>query len=118
MATVYAAPEEITWEMPKEWGRDVLGKSLNEYEEKVRAWIKENTACKDPIVGEIVKTGVADGYACYMVASTKPLQLIHMEYLDAWHADRVWLRGLRLSDVRAMVERDKNFASIFGSNLT
>ena len=113
MAKVYLAPEEIKWKMPKNWGRDTLELSLKEYEDKLRKFIKENNPCKNPLVGEIVKKHVADGYACYMVANTKPLQLVHMDMLDGYWADEIWTRGLRLSDVKKMVEADKEMVKLF-----
>ena len=66
------------------------------------------------VVGKVISTPVADGYANYLVLSAKPLHLGHIPYMDAWHADSIWLRGLRLRDVEAMVVRDCGLRSMFG----
>jgi hypothetical protein len=66
------------------------------------------------LIGEIIRFPRADGYAQYMVWSTKPLKLIWIELGDAWDIDKVTERGLRLSDVREMVERDRKLAELFG----
>ena len=62
------------------------------------------------MAGEIITTGVADGYAYYMVFGEKPLTLIHMPIGDAWRAGAIWERGLRIADARQMpkVERENN----------
>jgi len=56
---------------------------------------------------------VADGYAQYMVECEKPLRLIHLPFGDAYSAGPVWERGLRITDVRQMVQRDKGLAKLF-----
>jgi hypothetical protein len=73
MATIYSAPEgfdppditaNITW---KEWE-----KRDQDYIERLAAWVKETSKSSDPIIGKIVRFGVADGYAQYMVLNVKP----------------------------------------------
>jgi hypothetical protein len=68
------------------------------------------------LIGEVIRFPRADGYAQYMVWSEKPLQLIWLELGDAWDIDKITERGLRLSDVRAMVERDRRLDELFGRN--
>lgn len=67
------------------------------------------------IVGEVIRFQIADGYAQYMVWSVKPLELIHLPLGDAWSIPEAHARGLRLSDVRDMVEREKRIAALFAS---
>jgi hypothetical protein len=116
-AKVYSPPKEIDFDIPF-----VLLHEGNtgEYEirehkavEQLRQWCKENTDSNNPLVGETIRTGVADGYAQYMVFRTRPLELIHIPVGDAWHADDIWLRGLRVSDIKKMVEGDKAIAKLF-----
>tara|TARA_R110000822_G_scaffold68435_2_gene166473 strand:- start:609 stop:959 length:351 start_codon:yes stop_codon:yes gene_type:complete len=116
MAKAFKGPEEIVCEVdyanfdPKQWQENEA-----EYEAKLKAFCLETTVSKTGnLIGEVVKTGVADGYACYMVVNTSPLELIHMEVGDAWHADNVWMRGLRVSDVKKQIEGAKKMVSIFG----
>jgi hypothetical protein len=112
MAKAYSAPEGITWEFPKDWHND-YEPSVKKYENELRSWVKKNTDSKSPLVGKIVSTPVADGCAQYMIFRTKPLELIHMDIGDAWHADRVWVRGLRLSDVKQMIEAEERLNALF-----
>ncbi len=65
------------------------------------------------LVGEIIRFQIADGYAQYMVKKEKPLQLVHLHIGDAWHADPILIRGLRLSDVRQQVSQEKKLTSMF-----
>lgn len=61
----------------------------------------------NPLVGEVVRFPRADGYAQYLVWDTKPLSLIHLEIGDAWHIPEAHARGLRVSDIQQMVDRDR-----------
>ena len=54
---------------------------------------------------EMFSTGVADGYAWYIVVKRKPLTLQHVDYMDGWHAPAALIRGLRLSDIDANTRR-------------
>lgn len=111
MATAYRAPEGFDFKL-KDWGN--YNDEVDAYINKLKKWCKQNSPSKDHIVGEIVKTPIADGYAMYMVFNTKPFQLIHVAAGDAWNADRCWIRGLRLSDAKKMIESDKAIARLFG----
>lgn len=113
MAKVFCGPKHIQWEMPLPFRFEVMEKVEKEYAEKLKQWCKETSGCSDPIVGEIIRTHVADGYALYMVYRTKPLHLIHMEGGDGWRESAVWERGLNLSDVRDMVANHQEMVKMF-----
>jgi len=65
-----------------------------------------------------IKFQRGDGYAMYVVASEKPLVLRWIPFGDKWQVDAPTIRGLRLDDVRALVERECALASIFGRSKT
>lgn len=65
------------------------------------------------LAGEIVAWQRADGYARYMILSEKPLVLVHVATCDAYQIEAALIRGLRLSDVRAMVKRDEAMRKLF-----
>lgn len=67
----------------------------------------------DPLVGEVVRFPMADSYAQYMVWSTKPLKLVHLDLGDAWHIPEAHARGLRLSDIQSSVDRDRAMKAMF-----
>jgi len=48
---------------------------------------------------------VADGHAIYFIHSERPLVLQHVPYGDAYRADPILIRGLRLSDVKLRVKQ-------------
>lgn len=112
MAEVYGPPEGYDFVPSGDWS--AWRKEENAYMDKLRDWCKQNSASKNPLVGETIKTPVGDGYAVYMIFDTRPFELIHVPVGDAWHADAVWVRGLRLSDAKKMVENDKAMAKLFG----
>jgi hypothetical protein len=67
------------------------------------------------LVGEVVRFQIADGYAQYMVWTEKPLALVHLPIYDAWSIPTAHARGLRLTDIRAMVQRENNLRAIFAA---
>ena len=78
MAEIYRAPDYIKRpSFDDDWQKD---------EER---YLKEVTDfCltrkKGKNVGETIRFPAADGYAVYMVASMRPLELIHLETMDAY----------------------------------
>lgn len=100
MAKVYASP--IEYEYPTDW------KNWQEHDEKyikrLKSWVLKNTKSENEIIGEIIRFSVADGQALYMIANIKPLEVIHIPVGDAWQADPILLRGLRLSDVKQKIK--------------
>ena len=61
---------------------------------------------------DMIYFGVADGSACYIVKSRKPLVLQHVDYCDGYAASHALIRGLRLKEVEQMLE-PKRTASVF-----
>jgi len=62
-------------------------KNYNKDCEKFRVELKEKLielGFKGKNVGETIQFPVADSYAEYMVASMRPLQLVHLPLGDAW----------------------------------
>lgn len=108
-ATIYGGIEGI--EAPEITVGDFkeYQKACDKYIEDLRAQCKANS--KQKYVGEIIKFGVADGYALYMVYSMKPLELIHIATMDAWHFQHVDL--MTPERVAEMIENDKKIAELF-----
>jgi len=105
---VFSAPEHLT--VPR---LDISDFALYEqqcaaYREELAQFVKDY-GNGDPLIGEIVRFPVADSFAEYMVASTKPFQLIHLELGDAW--DYPYIERLRIKDIRDAIKRQKNLAS-------
>jgi len=73
--------------------------------EKLKNRLQEKDSGK--LVGSVVRFGVADGYAQYMIASEKPLTLVHLHFGDGYQIPEAHIRGLRLSDLRKQISFDK-----------
>ena len=110
MAKAYSAPEGMDFQYdftnydPKKYDD-----AETDYIADLKDWCKHHSDSNNPLVGETISTPRGDGYAIYMVFRTKPLELIHVPIGDAWQADSCWIRGLRLADVKRMVN-NKLFA--------
>jgi len=87
--------------------------ACNAHMARLREWCLANG--KGDIRGEIIRFPIADG-AQYMVESTTPLRLLLLQYGDAWDIDEITERGLRVTDVRAMVKSEKALREIFGKS--
>ena len=113
MATAYSAPEGYD---PPEF--DIDDYRTGAWQQKEADYIarladRAKMNGTNPLLGEVVSWPRGDGYAQYMVWQTKPLQLIHLAIGDAWQVEDVLIRGLRVADIRAMVERSRAIAALF-----
>ncbi len=68
---------------------------------------------KGALVGEILRWSRADGYAQYMVVKESPLTLAHLEIGDSYSVEYALIRGLRKTDVLAMVEHERGMRKLF-----
>jgi len=82
-AKIYTAPKEI--KLPENSFTDIASWEKNDakYISELKTFLKEQ-GYNEKNTGEILQFPAADGYAMYMVASMKPLRLIHLELGDAW----------------------------------
>lgn len=109
MAKIYLPPAAIP--VPKfDW------KNQEKYREDEKKFI-ENLAAfckrrkKGDLIGKTIRFQVADGYAEYMVAGLKPVELIHLPLLDAYQSEFADL--MTAEKIKQMVERDEAMAKLF-----
>jgi len=118
MAKCYAAhidPPELNFSGSEDISAKLAeyNRQQSEYLETMKADAQAN--CDSDLAGEVIRFPRGDGYAQYMVWQTKPLALIWIATGDAWQVEDALIRGLRVADVREMVERERNLASLFGT---
>lgn len=95
------------------YDRELDDRLHHEYLERLAAEARRRN--QGSLVGEVIRFPVADGYAAYMIWSESPFEAIHLPIHDAWQIPEAHARGLRLSDARDMVERDRRIAELFAS---
>jgi len=95
MATVVGTIEFPKWDDYPDW-KDYFKESDRILDE---LQVVSDNVPKGEIVGKLIYFPVEDGNAIYVVTKEKPLQLKHVSYCDAWHADRILIRGLRKADI-------------------
>lgn len=67
------------------------------------------------IVGSMVRFHIADGYAVYVVASAKPLALLHLNgYCDGYAIPEAHMRGLKVADIQQKVRQEQAMSRLFG----
>lgn len=113
---VYTTPDGI--EIPNvKWEGANIAQRIKEADDKYRAELKAWCIERNPEqehVGEIVRYPVADGTAEYMVAATKPLQLIHLET-----GDKYWYEGIerfKLKDILKKIDQQKSLEAFLAEN--
>ena len=93
MAKIYSAPESI--EVPS-WDAEDWEKEENRYIEELRKYCLDDNS--GSYIGKVANFSIADGYASYMIASIRPLELIHMETGDAYeypHIERLNAKDIK-----------------------
>lgn len=110
MATIYSHPKEI--KVPS-----LSFNKVGEYQEECKRFkeeLKNFLLKRNPIgknVGEVIQFPVADSYAEYMVASMKPLSLVHIPLGDAWSFE--YAHRLTTKDVQDKINQAKALAKLF-----
>ena len=112
MAKVYSAPTEI--KVPELDFRNVAQyrKDCEQYKADLKEYLLKRN--KGEYVGETIQFPVADGYAEYMVASLKPVQLVHIPLWDGW--DFEYAHRLTAKDIKEKIDNQKKLAKLFGGN--
>lgn len=110
MAKVYTAPKEI--KKPVFNFNDIAGyqKAQEQYVEDLKVLLLKRKKGKN--IGETIRFQVADGYAQYMVASMKPLELVHIPLGDAY--DFQYAHRLTAKDVQEKIDQQKRMNELFG----
>lgn len=110
MAKVYQAPEHIK---EPEFNVDDIPqyeRDCDRFKQDLKEFLLKRK--KGKLVGEIVRFPVADGYAEYMVAGLKPVELVHIPTWDAWTYQYANL--LTAKEIEARIESERELAELFG----
>jgi hypothetical protein len=110
MAKIYASPLEVkvpefNWEDIEQYKKD-----CETYKENLKAFLLKRKNSKN--VGEIIQFPVADGYAEYMVASLKPVELVHIPLWDGYQFQYVHL--ITAKEIQKQIDGQKSLKKLFG----
>ena len=115
MAKIFRAPETIkTPSFSKfiingKFDRLAYDKAEQDYLAELKAMLVNRKNGKN--VGEVVQFPCADSYAQYMVASMRPLELVHVPLGDAW--DYPYIERLTATDIQNKIDQTKALAKLF-----
>lgn len=120
-ARIYSAPEEVGpapefdafSDAEHHFDGNAYLAACEAWTVQVSEWAREQHP-DDALAGERWRYQIGDGYAQYVVYTSKPLALIWLPLGDDWQIPDVVRRGLRLTDVRNDVERSKRIGELFG----
>jgi hypothetical protein len=110
MAKVYETPihiqvPEFNWENIEQYNKD-----CDKFKQDLKEFLLKRK--KGKLVGEIVRFQVADGYAEYMVAGLKPVELVHIPTWDAWTYQYAYL--LTAKEIEERINSERMLAELFG----
>jgi hypothetical protein len=110
-AKIYSAPSSI--KKPELNFKDIKAyhDDCKRYETELKDVLTKRNSGKH--VGAIIKFPVADGYARYMVASMRPLELVHIPLDDEWQFE--YAQNLTAKDVEAKIAQEEAMAKLFSS---
>lgn len=114
MAKIYSIPDEVKapkldFNNVKAWQEDE-----KRFMSEIEAFVKNYNPNGGEHIGKTIQFPVADSYAVYMVASMKPLELIHLPIGDAWHFEIA--SSLRASDVLLKIQQAEGLAKMLEEN--
>lgn len=79
------------------------------YVQKIKDYAKQNSKCSE--AGKEIHFPVADGRACYVVLSLRPLELVHLDVNDGYSFQ--YANRLTATDVRAEIKRNEALTRLF-----
>jgi hypothetical protein len=117
MGTIYNAPEGFDppdiQKYSKAGNFDKYFKDCEKYVKNLKKTIKKGYGKACPEAGEEIHFPVGDGAARYIVATLKPVRLIHLAVGDAWQYQ--YAHRLTASDIRKEIKQDKEWKRIWAS---
>ena len=121
MAKAYLPPTTFEQDPPEfaafftdQFDFDGYHKACDEYEKDLSDYVRDHFPGE--LSGEIVRFGVADGKASYVIGRQgRAVLLILIQTGDAYDLPDAHIRGLRLADLRQNVRGQKKMAELFGS---
>jgi hypothetical protein len=114
MATeIYNPPKEVPVPTFSFSDREGSRKKEEQFLTDLKQWVKDKLhgGKEKEYIGEEIHFPVADGYARYMVASLKPVKLIHLPLGDAWNFE--YAHKLNAKDVKEKIDGAKRIAEIW-----
>ena len=111
MAKVFSAPNSIPlpqWSIKKTHQENMAEEKA--YLDQLKDMLTKRKPTQK-LVGEIIRFPAADGYAEYMVASTTPLELVHIPLGDAWNFQ--YAHRLTKKDVEEKIKNQKALEELF-----
>ena len=113
MGTIYKAPKGFIAPDIRKYQNNFnkYWKDCEKYVSGIKKAIKKGYGQTCPEAGEEVTFPVADGKARYIVATLRPVRLIHVDTGDAWHYQ--YIHRLTATDIRKEIKNQKAFNKLF-----
>ena len=112
MAKVFNAPEQIKFEFSySNFDRTKYDAAEQKYFNELSDFCKKRNPNGGEYIGERLRFPAADGYAEYVVANLKPVELVHCDIGDGWSYQGA--NRLTKKDVMQQVDSYKRLSELF-----
>ncbi len=114
MATIYAVPDDVKVPIFNWKDREAGEADEKRFIDEMVAFVKNYHPDGGEHIGKTIKFPWADSYAIYMIASMKPLQLVHLPLGDAWEYPMA--QRLKRTDVELKIQQQESLDKMFEEN--
>lgn len=83
----------------------------NKYVEAIKRSMRDSYRDVCPEAGKEIRFQVADGYAVYVVAGLKPVELVHVDVEDAYQFP--YVHRLTASDIKKEIKKIEDIKKLF-----
>ena len=112
MGKIYNAPKEI--KAPefdfKNFNRTKYQEDCDRFEKELKEFLNKS-GYNEEETGKTIRFQVADGYAVYMIASLKPVMLIHLQFDDEYSYE--YAHRLTAKDIREKLRQQEALNRMF-----
>jgi len=108
-AKIYSSPTEVPQPAFDYSNFEASQTAEDQWVEELRAFCQRRKKGKN--IGKIIRFPVADGYAQYMVASMRPIELLHLPIGDAWQYQHAHL--LTVKEIQKNIEAEEALNEFF-----
>lgn len=113
MAKIFSPPEGFDPPDIRNYLEDIdeYFEECEKFIEKLKKAVHESFKSQCPEAGKEIRFPVGDGYARYVVARLKPVELIHLPIGDSWHFK--YATRLTATDVRREIKSIEGLKKLF-----
>lgn len=93
---------------------DQYFRDCEKYVDRIKTALKKAYGSTCPEAGEEIRFPVGDGYARYIIARLRPVELVWVDVGDKWHYE--YVHRLTAADIRRELQSEKSLRKLFADS--